>query len=101
MSGSCARTTGATAVPDELGVLLQPDHNDLNARTQEHFTVGHQHVDALVDGGVDRADITISTDPETLQGLIRREIGPFKAYATGKIRLKGSLEDISRIRKFF
>src|SRR5437660_6660593 len=46
-------------------------------------------------------DITISTDADTLGALIRREVGPFKAYATGKLRLKGSLEDLARFRKFF
>ena len=35
-----------------------------------------------------------------LDGL-RREIGPWKAYALGKIRLKGNLEDLARFRKFF
>src|SRR5947208_1302621 len=58
-------------------------------------------IEALIDGGVDPADITIATDADTLRGLILREIGPFKAYATGKIKLKGTLEDLARFRKFF
>ncbi|TLZ44475.1 MAG: SCP2 sterol-binding domain-containing protein [Methanobacteriota archaeon] len=66
-----------------------------------HFTLKDAHVAGLLDGRTDPADITISTDPATLTALIRREIGPFKAYATGKIRLKGSLEDLARFRKFF
>src|SRR6266480_3097980 len=71
---------------------------------------GRDEVSFLVEGPArggaprrrrDHADITISTDPDTLGALIRREVGPFKAYATGKLRLKGSLEDLARFRKFF
>jgi len=96
-----AKAASDPALRAELGDLRKTVLIELKDGTKYHFTLRDQHVDDLVDGGVDHADITISTDQETLQGLIRREIGPFKAYATGKIRLKGSLEDISRIRKFF
>ena len=50
---------------------------------------------------MDKADITLITDAETLRALLLRETGPFKAYATGKLRFKGSLDDLARFRKFF
>src|SRR2546430_1429544 len=74
---------------------------ELKDGTKYHFTLAGQKVEGLIDGGVDPADITIATDADTLRGLILREIGPFKAYATGKIKLKGTLEDLARFRKFF
>jgi len=74
---------------------------ELKDGTKYHFILQDQKVAGLVDGGVENADITISTDADTLGALIRREMGPFKAYATGKLRLKGSLEDLARFRKFF
>ena len=85
----------------ELGDLTKTVLIDLKDGTRYHFTLKDQKVAGLLDGGVDHADITIITDPETLRQLITREIGPFKAYAMGKIKLKGSLEDLARFRKFF
>jgi len=96
-----AKAASDPALRAELGDLRKTVLIELKDGTKYHFTLKDQHVDGLIEGEVDRADITISTDQETLRGLILREIGPFKAYATGKLRLKGSLEDISRIRKFF
>ena len=89
------------ALRAELGDLTKTVLIELKDGTRYHFTMKDQKVAGLLDGGVDHADITISTDAETLKALIRREMGPFKAYATGKIRLKGSLDDLARFRKFF
>ena len=96
-----AKVAADAGLRAELGDLTKTVLIELKDGTKYHFTVKDQKVAALLDGGVDHADITISTDAETLAALIRREMGPFKAYATGKIRLKGSLEDLARFRKFF
>lgn len=45
------------------------------------------------------ADLTIAADEEVLRGVIAREIAPFKALATGKLKVKASLEDTLRFRK--
>lgn len=96
-----AKVAADAGLRAELGDLTKTVLIELKDGAKYHFTVKDQQVAALLDGGVDHADITISTDAETLTALIRREMGPFKAYATGKIRLKGSLEDLARFRKFF
>ncbi|HYY47642.1 MAG TPA: SCP2 sterol-binding domain-containing protein [Thermoplasmata archaeon] len=90
-----------SALQSEIGDLTKTVLIELKDGTKYHFTLKDKHVAGLLDGGIDPADITISTDAETLRALILREMGPFKAYATGKIRLKGSLEDLARLRKFF
>ena len=69
--------------------------------TKYHLVLEDRHVAGLQDGGIDHADITIIADAETLRALILREMGPFKAYATGKLKFKGNLEDLARFRKFF
>lgn len=96
-----ARVASDPGLRSELGDIKKTVLIELKDGTKYHFTLEDQKVAALVDGGVEKPDITISTDPDTLGALIRREMGPFKAYATGKIRLKGSLEDLARFRKFF
>ena len=96
-----ARVASDPAFRSELGDIKKTVLIELKDGTKYHFILQDQKVAGLVDGGVDNADITISTDADTLGALIRREVGPFKAYATGKLRLKGSLEDLARFRKFF
>ena len=85
----------------EIGDLTKTVLIELKDGTKYHFMLKDRKVAGLLDGGVDHADITIVTDADTLRQLILREMGPFKAYATGKIKLKGSLEDLARFRKFF
>ncbi len=96
-----AKVASDPALRAELGDAPKTVLIELKDGAKYHFTVEDQKISGLIDGSVDHADITLTTDAETLRGLILREIGPFKAYATGKVKLKGSLEDISRIRKFF
>ena len=74
---------------------------DLKDGTKFHFTLKDAHVDGILDGGVDRPDLTIISDKDTVKGLLAGEIGPFKAYATGRLKVKGDIEDLLRFRKFF
>lgn len=95
------RVASDASLRQEIGDLRKTVLIELKDGTKWHFTLEHQHVNGLLDGGVDHPDITIATDKDTLRALILREMGPFKAYALGKVRLKGSLEDLARFRKFF
>ncbi len=96
-----AKVDADPSLREEIGDMQKTVLIELKDGTKWHFTLKDQHVAALLDGGVDHADITLLTDADTLRALILREIGPFKAYATGKLRFKGSLDDLARFRKFF
>lgn len=45
------------------------------------------------------ADLTITTDSATFDGLVKKEIGPMKALVTRKLSIDGSLEDKLLFRK--
>jgi putative sterol carrier protein len=49
--------------------------------------------------GAERADVTITTDVATFQGLVTKEIGPMKALVLRKLAIDGSLEDKLLFRK--
>ncbi len=96
-----AKVDADPALSEEIGDLQKTVLIELKDGTKWHFTLKDRHVAALLDGGVDKADITLLTDADTLRALLLRETGPFKAYATGKLKFKGSLDDLARFRKFF
>jgi putative sterol carrier protein len=50
-------------------------------------------------GAPGRADLTITTDVATFDGLVRKEIGPMKALVLRKLSIDGSLEDKLLFRK--
>ena len=66
-----------------------------------HFFLKDTLVDSVHDGGLEVADITISTDEETFRGIVSRDIHPMRAYATKRIKFKASLPDMLTMRKFF
>jgi len=74
---------------------------ELKDGTKYHFVLKDAHVGGILDGGAEKADVTIVSDSATVKGLLAGDIGPFKAYATGKLRVKGDIEDLLRFRKFF
>lgn len=65
-----------------------------------HFVLEDRRIEGLEDGGIDNPDVTILTDEETLAGLFNRTIGPMKAYATGRLKFRATLDDVIRLRKF-
>jgi len=59
------------------------------------------HIDDFSPQMIDSADITLLTTPESLQGLIDGTLRPMKAYVTKKITVKGKIQDIMFLKKFF
>ncbi|HEV2520065.1 MAG TPA: SCP2 sterol-binding domain-containing protein [Thermoplasmata archaeon] len=57
------------------------------------------HLTGLRSGANGSADVTISTDALTFEGLLAKEIGPMKALVTRKLTIEGSLEDKLLFRK--
>lgn len=52
-------------------------------------------------GNIENPDARIISDKATLEGILKGEIKPIKAWATKKIRIKASLEDVLMLKKFF
>ena len=65
-----------------------------------HVTINKGDVGDLTKGKVDEPRLTVTADTETLTALMSGELSPMKAFALRKIKLKGSFEDIIRLRKF-
>ncbi|MCJ7517918.1 MAG: SCP2 sterol-binding domain-containing protein [Methanomassiliicoccales archaeon] len=61
----------------------------------------NQRISCFDEGTIDDPDITLISDPDTIQGLISGSMKPMKALALKKLKVKGSLEDILRLRKLF
>ena len=47
------------------------------------------------------ADITLTTTPENLQALIDGTLRPMRAFVMKKVTIKGKIDDIMFLRKFF
>jgi putative sterol carrier protein len=84
----------------ELDGITKKVNIDLKS---EHysFMLKDARAQAFADGHLDDADVTIISDPETVQGLLDRRIRPMKAFALKKVRIKGSIEDVMHLRKLF
>ena len=52
-------------------------------------------------GNIEDPDARIISDKATLEGVLKGEIKPIKAWATKKLKVKASLEDMLMLRKFF
>jgi putative sterol carrier protein len=64
-----------------------------------YMTLRDCRIEGLVEGEHGAPDLAISADEETLKGVLEGEIPPFKAIATGKLRIKATIEDVIRLRK--
>ncbi len=50
---------------------------------------------------LETADLQITTTPESLRALIDGSLRPMKAYVLKKIRVKGKIDDLMFLKKFF
>lgn len=50
---------------------------------------------------IDNADVTVTTTPENLQGLIDGTLRPMRAYVLKKIQVKGKIDDLMFLKKLF
>jgi putative sterol carrier protein len=66
------------------------------------FELKDKEVQNFQEGGIDKPDIVFTSDKATLLGVLKKEINPLKAVMiTKKLKIKASLEDMLRFRKFF
>jgi putative sterol carrier protein len=66
-----------------------------------NFHMCDKMINDFQSGSITDPDITLESDPETIQGLIEGKIKPMKAFALRKVRVKGEIDDILRLRKLF
>ena len=52
-------------------------------------------------GLLDDADVTVTTTPENLRGLIDGTLRPMRAYVLKKIAVKGKIDDLMFLKKLF
>jgi putative sterol carrier protein len=74
---------------------------DVTDGPKYNFKIENKRMTPILDGAIDAPDVTLSGDMATMLGLLKKEIKPMKAFALKKIRVKASLEDLMRLRKFF
>ncbi|MFQ5910351.1 MAG: SCP2 sterol-binding domain-containing protein [Thermoplasmata archaeon] len=66
-----------------------------------NFVLDDLHISDLREGKIESPEVAICASKETFTALLRKEMGPMKAIATRKLRIKASLDDVFRLRKFF
>ena len=49
----------------------------------------------------ENADVTITTTPDNLRGLIDGTLRPMRAYVLKKITVKGKIDDLMFLKKLF
>lgn len=87
------------AIQEELAGISRSISLKLTAGPSYTIDLKDGHLTNLRTGANGAADLTISTDAQTFEGLLAKEIGPMKALVTRKLSIEGSLEDKLLFRK--
>jgi putative sterol carrier protein len=85
---------------EEVGSLKKKVNLDLGT---EHysFLLKDGAISHFDEGLLESPDIQVFSDPRTVEDLFTGRMRPMKAWALRKVTIKGSLEDVMRLRKFF
>jgi putative sterol carrier protein len=85
---------------EEVGPLKKKVNIDLGT---EHysFMLKDSCISCFDEGLLECPDIIVCSDPRTIDELFTGKMKPMKAWALRKVVIKGSLEDVMKLRKFF
>jgi len=64
------------------------------------FVLDHADIKDFKRGKIEEADIIIEATEEDMVALFKGELKPMKAWATKRLKVKASLDDLMRLRKF-
>lgn len=93
----------------ETDEKLKKELKGVTRRIQIDVTDGEDYSFVLADlkisdfreGGIESPDVIIRASSDTFSALLTKQMGPMKALATRKLKIKASLDDMFRLRKFF
>jgi putative sterol carrier protein len=85
----------------ELKGITRKIQVDVKDGEDYNFVLADVRISDLKEGEIDSPDIVIIASNATLTALLTKQMGPMKAIATRKLKIKASLEDMFRLRKFF
>ena len=89
---------------EKVRAEVEPVHKTVNINLGTEFysmLLDKAEIKDFKEELTDGADITLITTPEHLQALIDGELRPMRAYLTGKIKVKGKLQDVMHLKKLF
>ena len=96
-----AKAAGDPEFEKELQSLKKTVQVEVTDGEKYFFTLENARIGPMAKGITPNPDISIIGSTEVFMQLKSGELRPMKAYALRKIQLKGTLEDILRLRKFF
>jgi putative sterol carrier protein len=85
----------------ELKGITRTIQVDVRDGEDYNFVLEDVRVSDLHEGVTDSPDIVIAASTKTFEALLTKQMGPMKAIALRKLKIKASLEDMFRLRKFF
>ena len=88
----------------ELKKELMPIKKTLNINLGEEkysMKVENAHISEFKPELLERSDLTLETTVENLRALMNGTLRPMKAYVLKKIKVKGKLDDLMFLKKFF
>jgi putative sterol carrier protein len=95
-----ARVAKDPQLNKELECIKKKVQLDLGCE-RYYFILECSKVERLFEGTIPDPDITIISDPDTITKLFNGEMKIMKAWAMKKVKIKGSIDDVLRLRKFF
>ena len=58
-------------------------------------------IEEFNEGKIENPDVRVISDEKTIMDLFEKKMGPMKALATKKLVLKGKIDDLLQLKKFF
>jgi len=96
-----AKAAAEPAFEKEMQGMKKVVQIDVTDGEKYFFTLENARIGPMSKGTVSNPDIAVAGSTETFMKLKSGELRPMKAYALRKLQVKGTLEDILKLRKFF
>jgi len=76
---------------------MQFNFPDLN--TSFLFRIENGVLKEFTESSVEKPDISVTSNSDTLLAIMNKKMGAMSAYTTGKLKVRGSMKDLLKLQK--
>jgi putative sterol carrier protein len=63
-----------------------------------HSRIHDETMDQFTEGELEKPNLLVTTDSDTLIGIMQGSLSPLDAYSVGKLKAKGSMTDLMKLQ---
>lgn len=99
LSGISVKLESPALQPSFQGFTKTMQFNFPDLTTSFLFKIENGTVKEFSESSMEKPDISVTSNSDTLLDVMSKKMSPMSAYTTGKLKVRGSMRDLLKLQK--